>query len=68
MQLSSDPVHFYLFYDKPVDMQIWALLTRSQFRVSDTLVTVKVHGPLVYRSQPKEHLLVRLRQARCTEN
>ena len=46
MQLSSDAVHIYLFYDKPVDMQIWALLTKSQFRISDTQVTVKVHGPL----------------------
>ena len=24
---------FYLFYDEPVDMQIWAPLTRSQCRV-----------------------------------
>ena len=26
MQLSSAIVDFYLFYDNPVDMQIWALL------------------------------------------
>ena len=50
MQLFSDAVHIYLFYDKPVDMQIWALLTKSQFRISDTQVTVKVHGPLVNTS------------------
>ena len=40
-------VDFYLFYDGVVDMQIWALLTRSQCRVSDTQVTVRVLGPLV---------------------
>ena len=28
-------VDFYFFYDVAVDMQIWALLTRSQWRVSD---------------------------------
>ena len=26
----------YLFYDGAVDMQIWALLTKSQCRVYDT--------------------------------
>ena len=30
-----------------VDIQIWALLTRSQCKVSDTQVTVKACGPLV---------------------
>ena len=34
---------FYLFYDWPVDMQIWGLLTRGQCRVSDTQVNVKAH-------------------------
>ena len=28
-------------------MQMWALLTRSHYRVCDTQVTVKAHGPLV---------------------
>ena len=40
-------VDIYLFYDGAVDMQIWALLTRKQCRVSDTKVTDKAHGPLV---------------------
>ena len=39
-------VVFYLFYDGAADMQIWALLTRSQCRVSDTQVTIKALGPL----------------------
>ena len=30
------PLLIYLFYDGPVDMQIWALLRRSPCRVSDT--------------------------------
>ena len=30
-----------------VDMQIWASLTRSECKVSDTQVTVKACGPLV---------------------
>ena len=36
MQFSSAIVDFYLFYDGPVDMPIWFLLTRSQCSVSDT--------------------------------
>ena len=32
-------VNFYLFYNGAVDMQIWAFLTISQCRVSDTGVT-----------------------------
>ena len=32
-----------------VDIEIWALLTRSQCKVSDTQVTVKACGPLVLR-------------------
>ena len=47
MLLSYASVDFYLFYDGAFDMQIWALLTRSQCRISDTRVTVKAHGPLV---------------------
>ena len=38
----------FLFYNGAVDMQICALLTRSQCKVSDTQVTVKACGPLVY--------------------
>ena len=40
-------VDFHLFYDGAVDIQIWAFLTRSQCKVSDTQVTVKADGPLV---------------------
>ena len=46
MQFSSAIVNFYLFYDGSFDMQIWTLLTRSQCRVSDIQVIVKVCGPL----------------------
>ena len=41
MLLSDTIVDFHLFYDGAVDIQIWALLTRSQCKVSDTQVTVK---------------------------
>ena len=47
MLLSYATVDFHLFYDVAVDMQIWALLTRSKCRASDTRVTVKVLGSLV---------------------
>ena len=47
MLLSDTIVDFCLFYDGAVDIQIWALLTRSQCKVSDTQVTVKACGPLV---------------------
>ena len=47
MLLSYTIVDFYLLYDGAVDMQIWALLTRNQSKVSDTQVTVKAYGPLV---------------------
>ena len=43
---SSD---FYPFYDGPVDMRILAFLTRSQCRATDTQVTVKTRGPLVFK-------------------
>ena len=46
--LSNTIVNFHLFYDGAVDIQIQALLTRSQCKVSDTHVTVKAHGPLVF--------------------
>ena len=35
---------FYLFYDEPVDMQIWAPLTRSHVE-SVTQVTFEACGP-----------------------
>ena len=47
MLLSDTIVDCHLFYDGAVDIQIWALLTRSQCKVSDTQVTVKACGPLV---------------------
>ena len=47
MLLSNTIVDFHLFYDGAVDIQIGALLTRSQCKVSDTQVTVQVCGPLV---------------------
>ena len=40
-------VDIYSFYDGAVDMQIWALLTKSQYRVFYNQVTVKACGPLV---------------------
>ena len=48
MLLSYATVDFHLFYTVAADMQICAILTRSQSRVSDTQVTVKALGPLVY--------------------
>ena len=50
MLLSDTIVDFHLFYDGAVDIQIWALLTRSQCNFSDTQVTVKACGPLVFKS------------------
>ena len=47
MLLSYTIVDFYLLYDGAVDIQIWALLTRSWWKVSDTRVTGKPCGPLV---------------------
>ena len=47
MLLSDTIVDFHLFYDVADDIQIWALLTRSQCKVSDTQVTVKACGSLV---------------------
>ena len=41
-------VDFHLFYDGAVDIQIWAPLRRSQWKVSDTQVTVKACRPLVF--------------------
>ena len=48
MLLSYTMVDFHLFYDGAVDIQIWALLTRSQCKASDTQVTVKACWPLVF--------------------
>ena len=47
MLLSYTIVDFHLFYDGPVDIQIWAPLTRSQCKVSDTQVNIKACRPLV---------------------
>ena len=47
MLLSYAIVDFYLFHDGASDMQIWALLTVCQCRVSDTQVTFRACGPLV---------------------
>ena len=41
-------VDFYVLYDESGYMQIWALLTRDQSKVSDTQVTVKPCGILVF--------------------
>ena len=48
MLLSSAIFDFYLFCDVPIDVQIWALVTRIQYRVFDTQVTNKARGSLVY--------------------
>ena len=48
MLLSYTIVDLYLLYGGAVDMQIRAHLTRSQCKVSDTQVTVKACGPLVF--------------------
>ena len=48
MLLSYTIVDFHLIYDWAVDIQIWTPLTRSQCKVSDTQVTVKACGPLVF--------------------
>ena len=45
--LSYTIIDFHLFYDGAVDIQIWAPLTRTQWKVSDTQVTVKACRPLV---------------------
>ena len=44
MLFSYTMVAFLLFYDGAVDIQIWALLTKSQCKISDTQVTVKACG------------------------
>ena len=47
LQSFSAIVNFYIFYDGPVDIQMWSYMTLSQCRVSDTQVTVKACWPLV---------------------
>ena len=47
---------FYSFYDRPVDIHI---LTRSQSRVSDTQVTVKTRGSLVYLTPGQNTVFLR---------
>ena len=47
MLLTYSIVNFHLFYDGAVDIQMWALLTRSRCKVSDTQVTVKGVGLLL---------------------
>ena len=39
---------FIIWLDGAVDMYIWTLLTKSQFRVSDAQVTIKTCEPLVF--------------------
>ena len=56
MLLFDTIVDFQLFYDGVVDLQIWALLTRSQCKVSDTQVTVKACGPLVLLIITRHHV------------
>ena len=41
---------FFLFYDEVFDMQIKSHLTRSHCTVSDTHMTIKDCGPLVFVS------------------
>ena len=50
MQLPSAIVYFSLFEDGPVDtnLQILALMTGSQCKVSYTQMNVKARGPLVH--------------------
>ena len=52
MLLCYATADFHLFYDVAADVQKWALLTRSQCRVSDIQVPVKACEPLV---QTKYH-------------
>ena len=47
MSLSYTMIDFHLFCDGAVDIQILALLTRSQYKVYDTQVTIKACGPIV---------------------
>ena len=48
MLLSYTIIDFHLFYDGAVDIQIWALLTRCQCKISDAQVILKACGPLVF--------------------
>ena len=57
MLLSYTIVYFHLFYDGAVYIQIWAPLTRSQCKVSDTQVTLKACGPLVNNTSALKKML-----------
>ena len=58
MLLSYATVNFYLFYDGAADLLYEPkVMTRSLCRVSDTQMTVKVLGPLVY-SQKLFHSVI----------
>ena len=46
MLITYSIIDFHLFYDGAADIQICALLTRSQCKVSDTQVIVKACGLL----------------------
>ena len=61
MLLSYTMVDFHLFYDGAVDIQIWALLTRSRCNVCDTQVIVKVCRPFgVFFCEKWMHLVMHL--------
>ena len=57
MLLSYAIVEFYFFYDV-VNMQMWALLTRSQCWVSVNQVTVKACGPPVLNKLSKFYFII----------
>ena len=48
-------VDFLLFYYWPVNKQIWALLTRIEYRVSDPQVAVKAESFLFQEIIKSEH-------------
>ena len=50
MLFSYDIVDFHLFYDGDIDMLIWIMLIRNQYRVSAIQVTVKAYGPLLRKN------------------
>ena len=52
---SSVIVDFLLFSDWPVNKQIWALLTRSEYRVSDPQVAVKAESFLFQEIIKSKH-------------
>ena len=48
-------VDLLLIYDWPVDKQIWAFLTRSEYRVSDPQVAVKAESFLFQEIIKSKH-------------